>query len=99
MTMLECLSLPAALSPIATLLLCFAGASAAPPGPAALEAAREDAVKKCDTVQAQLQLATELRNALRGLEGPERDAARARALAACRAVRQHFPNEGAACAE
>src|SRR5258707_5787989 len=105
MTMLECLTLRLALLPAAPLFLSLTTAAAAPlPHPSAPEAARavasaEDPVKKCENAEAQLKLATELRNALRGLEGAERDAARTRALAACRAVRQYFPNEGWACAE
>jgi tetratricopeptide (TPR) repeat protein len=105
MTMIECLSFRSALSPAAPLLLLLAGSAAAllPPRPAppvrACAAAAEEPVKKCENAEAQLKLATELRNALRGLEGAERDAARARALAACRALRQYFPNEGWACAE
>ncbi len=97
--MIECLSLRSALSPAAPLLLLLAGfAPARLPVPRAAPAA-QDPVAKCEKVEAQLKLATELRNALRGLEGAERDAARARAVAACRAVRQYFPGEGAACAE
>jgi len=83
--MIECLSLRSALAWAAALLF--------------LLAAAQEPVRKCDTAEAQLKHATELRNALRGLEGAERDAARARALAACRALRQYFPNEGRACAE
>jgi tetratricopeptide (TPR) repeat protein len=99
MTMIDCLSLRSALSPAAPLLVLLAGLVPAllPPPPAATAA--QDPIVKCDKVEAQLKLATELRNALRGLEGAERDAARARAIAACRAVRQYFPGEGAVCAE
>ena len=105
--MIECLSLRTALSPAAPLFLLLAGSVPAHPpappcaAPAALARAHaaEDPVPKCDKVEAQQKLASELRNALRGLEGAERDAARARAVAACRAVRQYFPGEAAACAE
>jgi len=83
--MIESLSFRSALAWAAGLLL--------------LLAAAQEPVRKCDTAEAQLKLATELRNALRGLDGAERDAARVRALAACRALRQYFPNEGPACAE
>jgi tetratricopeptide (TPR) repeat protein len=91
MTMFDCLFLTLA-------------AAAAHPQPAlpqreVLVLRAEDPVKKCENAEAQLKLATEQRNALRGLEAAERDTARARALAACRAVRQYFPNEGWACAE
>jgi tetratricopeptide (TPR) repeat protein len=105
MNMLECLSFRLPLWPAAPLLLSLSGLATAapPPRPAATQAgssaAAEEPVKKCENAEAQLKLATELRNALRGLEGGERDAARARALAACRAVRQYFPGEGWACAE
>jgi len=98
--MLECLSSHPALSPIAVLFLCLAAPAVAPPPDPVLRAAlAEDPVKKCENAQAQLQLASELRSALRGLEGAERAAARTRALAACRAVRQYFPGEGWACSE
>lgn len=66
-------------------------------GPA--RAGNEDAVPRKESAEAQLKLAGELRNALRGREGAERDAARARAVAACRAVRQYFPAETALGAE
>ena len=61
--------------------------------------AADDPVKKCENAEAQLKLATELRNAMRSLEGAERDAARAHALAGCRAVRQYFASECWACVE
>jgi len=106
--MIECLSLRSARSSAAPLFLLLAGSvpavvpPACPPAcpPArALAPAAEDPVTKCDKVEAQLKLASDLRNSLRGLEGAERDAARTRAVAACRAVRQYFPAEAAACAE
>jgi tetratricopeptide (TPR) repeat protein len=102
--MIECLSLRSALSPATPLLLLLLGFvpahAPAPPATAPTRAlVAEDPVPKCEKVEAQLKLASDLRNALRGLEGAERDAARARAVAACRAVRQYFPGEPAACAE
>lgn len=101
--MIDRLSLRLALLPAGSLFLCLCGSAAAPapclPCPARAETPAEEPVKKCENAEAQLKLATELRNALRGLAGPERDAARARALAACRALRLYFPNEGWACAE
>jgi tetratricopeptide (TPR) repeat protein len=72
-------------------LPCLTGASARSPA--------EDPVQKCASAELQLGLANELRNSLRGLAGPELEAARSRAVAAFRAVRRYFPGEGAACAE
>jgi len=105
--MLERPKMRPALRPAALLLLLLSGSArlplpaalALPPGGASAPRAGEDPVRKCENAELQLKLATELRNALRGLEGAERAAAQARALAACRAVRQYFPNEGWACAE
>ena len=103
MTMFDCLTVRLALLPAGSLFLSLAAAAAVPPPDAAQPVGRvlcaEDPVKKCENAEGQLKLATELRNALRGVDGAERDAARARALAACRAVRQYFPSEGWACAE
>lgn len=61
--------------------------------------APDDVVPRQETAEAQLKLASELRSALRGREGAERETARTRAVAACRAVRQYFPTETAPCAE
>jgi len=104
--MIECLSFRPARSPAVLFFFLLAGSALAlppcrstPPPAGTQDATAEEPVKKCASAEAQLKLATELRNALRGLEASERDAARARALAACRAVRQYFPGEGWACAE
>ncbi len=85
------------------LIPCAAALVAAPSpalsrAPAAL-AASEEPVPRKESAEAQLKLATELRNAVRGLEGDARNAARLRAVAACRAVRQYFPNESAPASE
>lgn len=63
------------------------GAESAPP------------VAKLESARAQLELADDLRRSLRGLDESVRAAARARAAAAYRAVREHFPGDAAACAE
>lgn len=91
-------TIPVLLAALLPLFPSTTPASSPTPGPAQARAA-DDPVKKCENAEAQLKLATELRNAMRGLDGAERDAARARALAACRAVRQYFASEGWACAE
>lgn len=56
-------------------------------------------VQKFETAKAQLEHATSLKQALRGLNGEARDEARAAAVAAYRAVREHFGTEAAPCAE
>ncbi|MBK7642243.1 MAG: hypothetical protein IPJ19_04225 [Planctomycetes bacterium] len=93
-----CLAAPAACSAVPGHGL-LPPTSAASPSAATGAACRDDGVPRCDNAESQLRLATEARNALRGLEGAELEEARAHALAACRAVRQFFPNEGWACAE
>jgi len=56
-------------------------------------------VAKLESARAQLALADDLRRSLRGLDEGVRAEARARAAAAYRAVREHFPGDAAACAE
>lgn len=65
----------------------------------AAEAARTEAVPKLESARAQLDHADDLRRKVRGADEASRQAARASAAAAYRAVREHYPAEAAACAE
>lgn len=56
-------------------------------------------IPKKESAEAQLKYAQALRQALRGTEGGARDAARKAAIAACRALREYYPENAAACAE
>lgn len=57
------------------------------------------AVARASNAEEQLARAAELRQTLRGKRGRERAAVLARAVAAYRAVREHFPKEQNVCAE
>ena len=59
----------------------------------------EPQVQKLESARAQLDHASDLKRALRGLEGETRDRARAEAVAAYRAVREFFASDAAACSE
>jgi hypothetical protein len=66
----------------------------------AVEVVREaPPVPKLESARAQLDHADGLRRALRGLDDAARKAARLRAAAAYRAIREHFPGDAGACAE
>lgn len=56
-------------------------------------------VPRQETVDAQLDLGAAARRAMRGTEGTARESARAAAVRAYRAVREHHPERSAACAE
>ena len=72
----------------------------APPGPGPVVARRGDPPPpQLESAAAQLRHAAEARAAIRGEAGPRREAARAAAVEAYRAVRAHFPDDAAACAE
>lgn len=64
-----------------------------------VRAAETPSVPRQKTADAQLELGSAARRALRGTEGAARDHARAAAIRAYRAVREHHPDRSAACAE
>lgn len=61
--------------------------------------AERSTVERLESAKAQLERATELKRALRGLQGEARDRARSEAVSAYRAVREFFAADAAACAE
>lgn len=91
---------PFLLTLVSTGILCaFAGAA---PGLGRLPEptpAERSTVERLESAKAQLERATELKRALRGLQGEARDRARSEAVSAYRAVREFFAADAAACAE
>jgi len=85
---------------LCALPLCASASSTAVSSAATpLEREAAPSVRKLESARAQLDSADELRRGLRGVDAAARTDARARAAAAYRAVREHFPSDSPECAE